>query len=39
MRNTLRPAMDILCGGLQGGFSSIKDVRELSRWLSSEIYF
>jgi hypothetical protein len=39
MRNTLRPGVDTLCGGLQGGFPSIRDARELSRWLSSEIYF
>jgi hypothetical protein len=38
-RNTLRPGMDTLCGGLQRGSSSIRDVRELSRWLSSEICF
>jgi hypothetical protein len=38
MRNTLRPGVNTLCGGLQGGFSSIEDVRELGGWLSSEIY-
>jgi hypothetical protein len=38
-RNTLRPGVDTLYGGLQGGSSNIRDVRELSRWLSSEISF
>jgi hypothetical protein len=39
MRNTLRPGVNTLCGGLQRGFSSVEDVRELSGWLSSEICF
>jgi hypothetical protein len=39
MRNTLRLGVNTLCGGLQRGFSSIEDVRELSRWLGSEICF
>jgi hypothetical protein len=39
MRNTLRPGVNTLSGGLQRGFSSIEDVRELSGWLSGEICF
>jgi hypothetical protein len=38
MRNTLRPGFDTLCGGLQKKSSSIKDARELSRWLSHEMF-
>jgi hypothetical protein len=38
MRNTLRPGVDLLCGGLQRRFSSMRDARELSRWLSSEMF-
>jgi hypothetical protein len=38
VRNTLRPGVDTLCDGLQREFSSIEDVRELSGWLSCEIY-
>jgi hypothetical protein len=36
MRNTLRPGVDTLCGGLQRGV--LKDARELSRWLSSDMF-
>jgi hypothetical protein len=37
-RITLRPGADTLCGGLQRGSSSIRDARELSRWLSREMF-
>jgi hypothetical protein len=36
MRNTLRPGVDLLCGGLQGSSLVREMLRELSRWLSSE---
>jgi hypothetical protein len=36
MRNTLRPSVDLLCGGLQGS-SLVRDAREMSRWLRSEM--
>jgi hypothetical protein len=37
MRNTLRPGVDLLCGGLQGS-SLVRDAREMSRWLRSEMF-
>jgi hypothetical protein len=39
MRNTLRPGVNTLCGGLQGGSLVLRMFRELGGWLSSEIYF
>jgi hypothetical protein len=39
MRNTLRPGVNTLCGGLQGGSLVSRMFRELCGWLSSEICF
>jgi hypothetical protein len=38
-RNTLRPGVDTFVWWVTRGSSSIRDVRELSRWLSGEICF
>jgi hypothetical protein len=37
MRNTLRPGVSTLCGGLQRGFSSIGNVESWCGGLSNEV--
>jgi hypothetical protein len=37
-RNTLLPGVD-LCVWVTGGFSSMKDAREWSRWLMNDLSF
>jgi hypothetical protein len=37
-RNTLLPGVDLYVAGYRG-FSSMRDARELSRWLMSDLFF
>jgi hypothetical protein len=37
-RNTLLPSVDLYVVGYRG-FSSVKDAREMSRWLMSDLFF